>query len=357
MIPSTHVSWAIKSRLLAGFAVAGFAIMILAGWCFPDAPSPKDLLTRRDVGLYLARGFLQANRTVELPPDLDPALDADLAPMIASGYMGMFPDGTFRPDTVMRRGEVLAVWARLWNDLNRENAPIPGNVLPAIGTDSRWRWAAEHLALLATADAEAAATVATLSPDTPASRNFWQYLPLPGVRQTVPGTLTEPAPPFDPETMGLVIDAITGKPLPGAVGTIDGKAFSTDVHGRFVLPAGPADAIRDVFVAVNGYRSLSFRWNPELRPELKLSLKQFRAPVDIRVLKASGDPAPGISISLPDTPAYVTDDDGIARLRSVRPGYHQLRVAAPEKPPTTMLISVAESGGIHTLRLPDSFVF
>ncbi len=157
--------------------------------------------------------------------------------------------------------------------------------------------------------------------------------------------------------MGLVVDAVTGKPLPGAVGTIDGKAFATDVHGRFALPDGPSDGIRDVFVAVNGYRSLSFRWNPELRPELKLSLKQFRAPVDIRVLTASGDPAPGISLALQDAPACVTDEDGIARLRSVRPGYHRLRVAAPAKDPATMLISVAENGGIHTVRLPASFAF
>lgn len=167
----------------------------------------------------------------------------------------------------------------------------------------------------------------------------------------------EAASSFDPRMMGLVVDAVTGKPLPGAVGTIDGKAFATDVHGCFALPGGPADAIRDVFVAVNGYRSLSFRWNPELRPELKLSLKQFRAPVDIRVLTASGTPAPGIALSLPDAPECLTDEDGMARLRSVRPGYHQLRVAGPAQAPETMLLSVAENGGVHTVRLPASFMF
>jgi len=305
-------------------------------------------------------------------------MDADLGPMIASGYMGVFPDGTFRPETTMRNGEVLAVWARLWKSLNRETPPACGSSPSTIGNDPRWRWAAEHLSLLAETDGKSAAMVAALSPDTPASRDLWRYLPLPGSRQeAIPDIPKEPAQPFDPRTMlpaelrhpgaadplptscgsGLVVDAVTGRPIPGAVGTIDGKAFATDVQGRFMIPDGTSDAIRDVFVAVNGYRSLSFRWNPGLRPELKLSLKQFRAPVDIRVLTAAGDPASGISISLPDAPACMTDDDGMARLRSVRPGYHHLLVTAPEKTSTTMLISVAESGGVHTIRLPASFAF
>ncbi|HOT28581.1 MAG TPA: hypothetical protein PLU72_10350 [Candidatus Ozemobacteraceae bacterium] len=348
----------VRPRLFAGIAGAGIVILILAGWCSPDAAPRIDLLTRRDVGLHLARGFLQTGGAVALPPDLDAAADADIGPLIASGHMGVFPDGTFRPETTMRIGEVLAVWARLWKSLHRENVAPAGSAPPSAGFDSRWRWAAEHLALLAEADAEAAAAVAASSPDAPASRDFWRYLPLPDGRRTAPpSTPDEPACPFDPRTTGLVIDAVTGRPLPGAVGTIDGKAFASDAHGRFRLPDGPTDAIRDVFVAVNGYRSLSFRWNPGLRPELKLSLKQFRAPVDVRVLTASGEPAPGISLSLPDAAACVTDDDGMARLRSIRPGYHRLRVAAPNKASTTMLISVAESGGVHTIRLPASFAF
>lgn len=349
-----------RQRLLAGIAAAGFAILMLAGWSFTDAPSQEDLLTRRDVGLHLARGFKQARCAAELPPDLNPALDADLGTMIASGYMGVFPDGTFRPDATMRIGEVLAVWARLWKARSGESTPSGGNAVSRAGVNHCWRWAAEHLSLLAEADTDAAEAVAALSPDTPASRAFWRYVPLPGARQaptSVAGAAPEPAKSCDLRTTGLVVDAVTGKPIPGAVGTIDGMAFSTDARGMFLIPGGASDRIRDVFVAVDGYRSLSIRWNPGLRPELKLSLKQFRAPLDIRVLTAKGEPVSGVSVSLPDMPGSLTDGDGMVRLRSVRPGYHHLRVAVPEMDAASMLISVAETGGVHTVRLPASSAF
>lgn len=342
---------AIRPEHFAGFFATGLVVLMLAGWSFPVKSGPEEALTRREVGLYLSRAVMMATGVVDLPPDLDRSRDADLSPMIASGYMGLFPDGTFRPNIPMRVGEVLSIWARLW----RNTAGKTGNTGKSSSPVSDWRWDAGDLSLLAAVNADAAAGVASFSPDAPATHGFWRYLPLPTSDQShCSPAPCETAGKADPQTTGRVVDAVTGKPIPGAVGTIDGKAFATDADGGFVIPDAESDSIRDVFVAVDGYRSLSLRWNRKLRPELKLSLKQFRAPLDIRVLTADGAPATGIRIALEESQAGLTDEDGMTRLRSVRPGYHHLCVDSPEREPASMLISVAENGGIQTVRLPAS---
>lgn len=335
----------IRLEHLACFFATGLVVLMISGWCFPGTPATSDMLTRREVGLHLSRAVMAAAGDVELPSDLDRNVDADLAPMIASGYMGLFPDGTFRPDAPVRVGELLSLWARIWRSTDGE--PHAPDSEPS----QEWRWGAGDLSLLAGLNADAAARVSAFAPDAPATRELWQYLPLPAQNSSgFPG----PAEHVDPAATGRVVDAITGTPIQGAVGTIDGKAFATDIEGRFVIPAAESDSIREVFVAVDGYRSLFLRWNRKLRPELKLTLKPFRAPLEIHVLTATGVPAKGVRVALEESPDEITDADGVARFRSVKPGYHRLSVNAPESETSSMLISVIESGGVQTVRLPAS---
>ncbi|HNW36311.1 MAG TPA: carboxypeptidase-like regulatory domain-containing protein [Candidatus Ozemobacteraceae bacterium] len=335
--------------------VAGMAALMVAGWSSPVPHIPFDILTRREVAIHLSRAVKPLAGSASLPADIGSEAAVGLSPIIAAGYMGLYPDGSFRPDEPMRIGEVLSVWARVWRGSEGRRRPSGSAGISSSDRAPAWSWGAEDLSLLAGVDAVAAAGVAAFSPSEPATRGFWRYLPMPEAGcapvSAKPGDelAQKPKPAF-----GRVIDAVTGKAVPGAVGTIDSRAFTTDREGMFPIPEAGTDDVRDVFVAVDGYRSLSLRWNRKLRPGLKLSLKPFRAPLEIRVLSAAGVPAAGVRIALDSSMRCETDTEGMAKIRAVKPGYYRLMVESPGSATASMLISVAESGGCHTVRLPAS---
>jgi len=264
-------SWGAWLQRTAFSVVAGMAVMLVAGWSCPITRIPFDILTRREVALHLSQAVKPLAGSAALPTDIGSESAAGLSPIIAAGYMGLYPDGSFRPDEPMRVGEVLSVWARVWrgSDGRRKHSGSAG--ISSSGVASTWSWGGEDLSLLAGVDAAAAAGVAAFSPDDPATRGFWRYLPMPEAGCAPVSAKSEDDTVRKSEhALGRVIDAVTGMPVSGAVGTIDGKAFATDREGMFPIPETESGDVRDVFVAVDGYRSLSLRWNQKLRPGLKL---------------------------------------------------------------------------------------
>jgi hypothetical protein len=268
--------------------------------------------------------------------------------------MGLYPDGSFRPAEPMRIGEVLSVWARIWKHAGcgRESSGCAGVNRP--GVAATWRWAGNELSLLARVDATAAAGVAALSPDEYATPGFWRFLPLPGSGCSAVSRGTDAGGREEQVMPGRGVDAVSGTPIRGAVGTIDGIAFTTDENGEFPIAGPEKPGVRDVFVAVDGYRSLSLRWNPAVRSELKLALRPFRAPLEVRVVTAGGAPVTGAHVTLDRAGGAVTDKDGVARMRGLKPGYYRLHAALGDARPVSQLISVSEEGSRHTIRLPAS---
>ncbi|HOY66532.1 MAG TPA: carboxypeptidase-like regulatory domain-containing protein [Candidatus Ozemobacteraceae bacterium] len=341
-------------RRFAGFCLVGITALIAGGWCVPVDGPPVDVLTRRDVALHLGRALPAGAAAVSLPTGSDVGIESQISSVLAAGAMGLYPDGRFRPAEPMRVGEVLTVWARVWKRVSR-GAGIAGCAgVNRPGVAAAWRWGGEELSLLARVDATAAAGVAALSPDEYATPGFWRFLPMPDAGCSAVSSGAQNGTPDRAVMPGRVVDAVTGKPIRGAVGTIDGLPFSTDERGEFPVGMSENTGVRDVFVAVDGYRSLSLRWNPAVRSELKLSLRPFRAPLEVRVTTADGKPVTGAHITLEQAGGAVTGGDGVARMRGLKPGYYRLHAALADARPVSQLISVSEEGTRHTIRLPAS---
>lgn len=123
---------------------------------------------------------------------------------------------------------------------------------------------------------------------------------------------------------GGVVDAVTGKPVKGAVILIASRQYIADDAGKFSFSASP-DSVLDLTAYSEGYEALSLRHRAGYRSgPLALSLKPILVALSGRVVHSESGAPLGKVVVKAGVRATRTDSDGQFSFKGLKPGYHQL---------------------------------
>lgn len=136
--------------------------------------------------------------------------------------------------------------------------------------------------------------------------------------------VSEGVEPREEEFAGIIVDAVNGMPLKGAVVIIGSRQLAADEKGCFSFMAGQSVVV-DVTAYSEGYEALSMRHRPGYRQgPLKLSLKPVLTSFSGKILHSeSAIPVARVLVKI-GTRATRTDADGHFAFKGIKPGYHQL---------------------------------
>ncbi|MDD2998496.1 MAG: carboxypeptidase-like regulatory domain-containing protein [Candidatus Riflebacteria bacterium] len=129
---------------------------------------------------------------------------------------------------------------------------------------------------------------------------------------------------------GLILDAITGKPLKGAMVIIAARQYGTDKDGKFIFEARP-DSVLDLTAYSEGYEPITLRHRVGYRAGIMtLSLKPVLTVFSGRVMHSgSGRSLQDVVIRIGSNEVR-SDKDGSFVLKGIKPGYHQLSCFAAD---------------------------
>ena len=336
--------------------------------------------------------------------DVSPEQWNSLEPLLRSDLISGFPDRTFRPSDPIRWGEVLLNWGRMiesfkvfmGNEAVVENrGKIPAN----------WAWlesklvSMERLGLIddlflskirservadllgmneligmtvrvckerirhrefpETASADStSSSFSSLSPfPSPSITNSAIAIPMQTAAALKPtaNSETETEPTSQAWFSVSVLNSITRKPVENIQLVVNGRELIASPDGLFRLPNTGSGEKLEMLFAADGYKSLQMKYKPGTKKQVQILLKPIRAICKLSVVSAADGKPVRIFRALIDGQAGVVAETGSVVFRTIKPGYHNVEIAAAGFLDERKLLFVEEDGTNRTMRLQPRF--